>query len=410
MAYRTPSASHPLPEDDPVLDLSLAQTFLRDHRLDAWLVSDFRNSNPVLWQLLGFQKPTTRRAFLLVPAQDPARLLAHAIEQGVFENAGVALESYTDWQQLRAWLQQALSGCRRVAMEYSPGGALPITSWVDGGTLDLVRSCGVEVVSAADLYQAALATWSAAALSSHLDACQQVSEVKDAAFAHLGRCLEQGRPCAEYDLQQFVLAEFARRGLETDHGPIVAFDAHSGDPHYEPQAAGSSVLARGGWVLLDLWAKRPGPQSVYGDLTWVGCAAPRPTAEQQRLFDMVKGARDLVVAHLRGCWAQGKPVQGWEADRVARDSIAQAGYGAQFLHRTGHSLGPGRAVHGLGANLDDLESHDTRLLLPGTGFSVEPGIYLPHFGVRLEIDVYMDPEQGPQVTTPSQEEIIRLIP
>lgn len=390
--------------------ITSAQHYMQKHHLDAWLVYDFRNSNPVLWQLLGRQHPTTRRAFLLIPAQGAPRLLAHAIEQGCFEGAGVALESYTSWQQLHTWLQQALADCQRVAMEYSPGGALPITSWVDGGTIDLVRSFGVEVVSSADVFQASLATWSAAALSSHLDACRQVAEVKDTAFAHLGQCLQQGHPCSEYDLQQFMLADFARRGLEADHGPIVAFNAHSGNPHYEPQAAGSSLLAQGDWVLIDLWAKHPGTQQVYGDITWVACAGPHPTPEQQRIFDIVKRARDLVIEHLQRCWTQGAPVQGWEADQVARDAITQAGCGSQILHRTGHSLGPGRAVHGLGANLDDLESHDTRLLLPGTGFSVEPGIYLPHFGVRLEINVYVDPEKGPQVTTPIQDEIIRLIP
>ena len=178
-------------------ELHAAQTYLRDHHLDAWLICDFRNSNPVLWQLLGFQRPTTRRAFLLIPAQGAPRLLAHAIEQDSFAGAGVALESYTGWPHLHAWLREALAGCQRVAMEYSPGGALPITSWVDGGTLDLVRNCGVEVVSSADLFQATLATWDAAALASHLDACRQVDQVKDAAFAHLGACLAQDRPCSE---------------------------------------------------------------------------------------------------------------------------------------------------------------------------------------------------------------------
>lgn len=383
---------------------------MQEHQLDAWLVYDFRNSNPVLWQVLGLQRPSTRRAFLFVPAQGPIRLLAHAIEQDTFAGAGVPLETYAGWQHLHAWLRQVLAGCRRVAMEYSPGGALPITSWVDGGTLDLVRGCGVEVVSSADLFQASLASWSPAALASHRDACAQVDQVKDAAFAQLAQCLRDGRPCSEYELQQAMLADFARRGLETDHGPIVAFNTHSGNPHYEPQAAGSSSLAPGDWVLLDLWARRPGPDSVYGDITWVACAAARPTAEQQHLFDTVKEARDLVVRHLQRAWAAGNPVQGWEADRVARDFLDRAGYGPQFLHRTGHSLGPGRPVHGLGANLDDLESHDTRLLLPRTGFSVEPGIYLPPFGVRLEINIYVDPETGPQVTTPAQQEIICLLP
>ncbi len=381
-----------------------AQRYLQENLLDAWLVYDFRNSNPVLWQLLGFQQTTTRRAFLFIPSRGEPRLLAHAIERQVFAGAGMAIEPYTGWAQLRDWLRHALANCQRVAMEYSPGGVLPILSWVDGGTLDLVRSFGVEIVSSADLYQAALALWSPAGLESHLRACQEVIQVKDAAFAHLAAHL----PCSEYELQEFIVREFARRGLEADHRPIVAANAHSGNPHYEPRAETSAPIARGDWVLIDLWAKHPGLQHIFGDITWVGYVGPRPPAEHQRIFDMVKRARDLVIERLRQAWDRREEVQGWEADRVARDYLQQAGYGDHFVHRTGHSLGPGRAVHALGANLDDLETHDTRQLLPGTGFSVEPGIYLPEFGVRLEVDVYMDPEKGPTVTTPAQEEIVRI--
>lgn len=386
----------------------LAQRYMQENGIDSWVVYDFRGSNPVMWQLLGGPKTTTRRSFLLIPARGEPHILAHAIERDLFEDTGIALRSFVSWPEMHTQLKTALKDCRKVAVEYSPHSALPTLSWVDGGTLELIRSCGVEVVSSADLFQAALTTWNPAAHESHLSACQQVVQVKDAAFEYVRRSLREQVPLSEYQVQEFIVQEFERRNLEMDHRPIVGVNANSGNPHYEPQEESAVRIGPGDWLLIDLWARHPGEQNVFGDITWVGCASADVSPAHQQVFDIVRKARDLVVERLRACWDKGEKLQGWELDVVAREHISGAGYGDYIVHRTGHSLGPGPRVHALGVNLDDLETHDTREVLPGTGFSVEPGIYLPEFGVRLEINVYVDPEKGPTVTTPAQEEVVRL--
>ena len=384
-----------------------AAAFMRESGIDGWLVYDFRGSNPVMRQLLPGWSGMTRRGFLLIPAggREPVMLVS-AIETSRCAGIGpLSTVSYSSRQDLVGRLRELLAGCRRVAMEYSPDGQLPTLSWVDGGTLDLVRSLGVEVVSSADLHQAALNTWSAEALRSHRTACEAVAEVKDGAFEHIGSALDQGRSPTEFEVQQFIDRELAGRGLETDHPAIVAANAHSGDPHYAPQPHGSSPIGRGDWVLIDLWARLPGEQNVFGDITWVGFAGEQPDPRQREVFDIVRAARDCVLSRLREAHAEGRVLQGWELDRAARSLIEAAGFGGFFPHRTGHSLGPGPAVHGLGLNLDDHESRDTRRVLPGAGFTVEPGIYLPDFGVRLEVDVYINAETGPEVTTPLQDAV-----
>ena len=392
-----------------MLAVDLAQTYMQQNDIDAWLVYDFRGSNPVMWQLLGGPKPTTRRSFLLIPARGESRLLVHSIDRDLFRDAGLLLETFVSWQQMQKRLGSTLRGAHRVAMEYSPLAALPTLSWVDGGTLEMVRSCGLEVVSSAPLFQVALTTWSAAGLESHLSACQHVAQVKDAAFDYIRQRLQAEGSPTEYEVQEFIVEEFARRELDMDHRPIVAVNGNSGNPHYEPQAQGSASIQRGDWVLIDLWARHPGEQNVFGDITWVASASTKISKQQQRVFSVVKEARDRVVERLRLGWGWGETLQGWELDVVSRECLEQAGYGDYVVHRTGHSLGPGPRVHALGVNLDDLETHDTRQVLPGTGFSVEPGIYLPDFGVRLEINVYMDPERGPLVTTRPQGQIVSLV-
>ncbi len=307
-------------------------------------------------------------------------------------------------------LKAALRGRFKVAMEYSPLAALPTLSWVDGGTLEMMKSFGVEVVSSADLLQVALNNWSPTALESHLSACREVDQVKDAAFEYIRQRLQEAANPTEYEVQEFIVQEFVRRDLEMDHRPIVGVNANSGNPHYQPGADSSATtIEREDWVLVDLWARHPGEHQVFGDITWVGCISMAVPERHQQVFDIVKGARDGVVERLRKSWEAGERLQGWELDVVARAHIQQAGYGDYIAHPTGHSLGPGPRVHALGVNLDDLESHDTREVAPGTGFSVEPGIYLPEFGVRLEINIYMDPDKGPVVTTPVQEEVVKLV-
>jgi Xaa-Pro aminopeptidase len=389
-----------------MVDLEEIQNYMRAQAVDAWLVYDFRGSNPIMWQLLGAKRRTTRRAFLLIPVAARPRLLCHAIEVDVFANLGVDIQQYRSWNEMCTLLQTALQDCGQVAMEYSPGAELPSMSWVDGGTLELVRSFGVQVVSSAALFQVGLTTWSAQALQSHRSACRQVVEVKDAAFDLVRSHLQGGAELSEFELQEFIVGEFARRQLDMDHRPIVGVNANSGNAHYEPTAAVCAPIVVGDWLLVDLWARHPGEENIFGDITWVGYVGAAVPSDKQAVFNIVKEGRDLVVARLQEAWERGDVLQGWQLDRLCRDHITAVGYGDYFVHRTGHSLGPGPMVHGLGVNLDDLETHDTREILPGTGFTIEPGIYLAEFGVRLEINVYIDPEDGPIVTTPIQDEVV----
>ena len=389
--------------------LRSARAFMADTGLDAWVVCDFRGNNPVLAPILGNCVHTTRRVILVVPASGQTTLFVHAIEAGQFAHEGDALRSYRTHEDLVEALRSVLSGLNRVAIEYSPGGILPAVSWVDAGTVELLRALGPESIeSSADLLQATLAVWDDAALAAHHEASTAVVAAKDAAFEAIRTAIAGDATLTEYDVQSLIAERLATGGFETDHDAIVGVNAHSGDPHYAPVAGQSAAIRPGDWVLIDLWARRPGDDNVYADITWVAAAAPVVEPRQQLVFDIVRRARDLIVERLHDAWRLGEPVQGWQLDRLARDHIAAAGYGDRFLHRTGHSLSPGPAVHGLGANLDDVESRDTRVLLPGTGFTIEPGIYFDDFGVRLEIDVHVDPDSGPTVTTPLQEEIVLL--
>ena len=392
-----------------MFDLQKIQDHMRAEGIGTWLVYDFRGSNPVFWQLLLERRQTTRRVFLVIPATGVPRLIGSMVEPEALAGLGVDIILYASWVQMETLLRDAVAGHARVAMEYSPGGALPIMSWVDGGTLELVRSLGPEVVSSADLCQVALAVWSAQALTSHRDACRQVAEVKDAAFEYIRYGLANHTAVSEFGVQEFISAQLARRGLDMDHPAIVGVNQNSGNPHYSPSEKESVTIQHGDWVLIDLWARHPGEQHVFGDITWVGFAGSRVPETQAAVFTVVREARDRVVERLVQAWRGGEELQGWQLDRVARDVIEGHGYGEQYVHRTGHSLGPGPNVHALGVNLDDLETHDERQILPGTGFSVEPGVYLPEFGVRLEINMYVNPETGPEVTTPVQDEVVLLV-
>ncbi len=391
-----------------MIDLQRAQAYMRENRIQGWLVCDFRGSNPVLWQVLGRKSWTTRRCFLWVPAAGEARVLAHTIDRNQFAGTGMAVELYVSWPEMREKLAELVAGQGRVAVEYSPDGAIPAMSWVDGGTLDLLRGLGVEICSSADLFQVAAATWSQAALKSHLRACTEVAGVKDGAFEFIRQAIREGRPLSEYDVQEAMVQDFLRRGLELEGRPIVGVNANSGNPHYEPTPEVHLPIRKGDWVLLDLWGRFAGDEGVFADITWVGFAGSEVPEKHRTVFEIVRRARDAVVERLQAAWSRGEVLQGWQLDQVARQVIEAAGYGPYFLHRTGHGLGPGTSAHGLGVNLDDLETHDTRPVVPGVGFSVEPGIYLEEFGVRSEINVFMHPEKGPLVTTPLQEEIVRL--
>jgi Xaa-Pro aminopeptidase len=310
---------------------------------------------------------------------------------------------------MREILRAALADACKLALEYSVEGGVPTVSWVDAGTVELLRSWGHEIVSSADLFQVSAAAWDDFAIDSHKRACVLVASVKDDAFDRVRSAIRAGRTISEYELQQFILAEFARLGLETEGQPIVQVNGNSGTVHYEPTATASASIGPEDWLLIDIWARYPGEKNVYSDIAWGAYAGRAVPQKLQQVFDIVRQARDTALAAIRGAWERGEALEGWQVDDIARGIIAAAGYGDHFHHRTGHSMGPGRRLHALGVNLDNLETHDTRRLLPRTGFSIEPGIYLPEFGVRLEINVFIDPIAGPSVTTPIQDEIVRLV-
>ena len=380
--------------------LARLQAWLRDQDVDAWLAYDFHQLNPIFGEVFG-QRFTTRRVFALVPADGEPELLLHFVDQGCFPEA-VPRSLYRDRRSLIDLLRDRLGSRRRVAMEYSPLGELPTIAYVDAGTVELIRSLGPEVVSSADLYQAAFGTWTADQLASHERAADRLVQIVGEAFAYLGRRLGE---VTEWEGSEFIRRRFAATGLETEHGPIVAANANSGNPHYEPVPTASQVIRAGDWVLIDLWAREP--QGYYADITWVGYAGERPSDRQQAVFAAVIAARDHGFDALRSAFTEGRRLAGYEVDRAARDFLIEAGYGDFFSHRLGHSLG--RQVHANTAHLDDLETKDTRRLVEGLGFTIEPGVYLPEFGVRSEVDVYFDTD-GPRLTTAAQREIVPIGP
>lgn len=389
------------------MDLANIQQAMTEEGIDSWVVYDFQGKNPIMAQFVQTESMVTRRLFLVIPAKGKPELLGSRIDNDVLRSLPFKKNFYVSWQEMEQQLARLLAGSQVTAMDYSPQGELPTVSRADAGAVEIIRKLGKKVVSAGNVYQAGAAVWAPGVLEAHLQDCERVAAIKDASFGLIADRLDQGHAVTEFDVQQFIMQQFEQANLFTPYPPIVAVNEHSGDPHYAPTAHKHAFIKKDDWILIDLWAKRPGYEFVFADMTWVGIAAPAPSTQQQEVFDVVAQARNKAIDFIRAKAAQNVTVEGWQVDDVARSHIEQAGYGQQFFHRTGHSLGPGDHVHGSGVNIDNLETHDTRKLIPGVGFSIEPGIYLPEFGVRLEVDVYMD-QSGPRVTTPIQEQIICL--
>jgi Xaa-Pro aminopeptidase len=394
------------------MDIPALRAALAEAKLDGWLLYDSHGQNPTAVNALGLEgRMLSRRWFYLVPRSGEPRVLTHAIEAGNFP-AGIpgARRTYASWQSQREELGALLGTLRRgarVAMEYCPLGAIPTLSRVDAGVLELVRSFGVEVVSSGDLVQRFLCRWDDGQVQSHRRALSAIDAAKDAAFGLISEAHHRGEEPLETEVQGFLLQRFEEAGLETDARPIVAVNGHAGDPHYEPSAGTPTPIRPGDLVLIDLWARGKGPRDVYADITWVGFCGDRPPARLAEIFRVTVEARDQGLAALEQAFGAGRTLCGFEVDRVVRDHIASSGFGDRFVHRTGHSIGT--RVHGDGANLDDFETHDTRPLVQGLGFSIEPGIYLPEegLGVRSEIDVFLAAD-GPKVYGPIQRELVRI--
>jgi len=398
-------------------DIAAIQEALRAQALDGWLFYDFHRRDPIGEHVLGLGAGMfTRRWFYLIPARGTPRKLVHRIESRALDSLpGTKLE-YASLEELEGNLRRLLSGATRtgrggragrVAMQYSPRNAIPYVSMVDAGTIEMVRRAGAQVVSSADLVQRFEATWSAEQFRSHEAAGHVVDRVTQGAFARAATIVRDGGTISEFELQQWILEHFRANGVITDEPPIVAVGAHSGDPHYEPSAAASSPIRAGDLLLLDIWGKTQSPEdSVYYDVTWVGYLGAVVPEKYAKVFAVVRAARDAAVGFVQQSVKAGRTIQGWQVDRAAREVVRKAGYAKKFVHRTGHSIGPN--VHGNGANMDGLETRDIRQILPHTCFSIEPGIYLPEFGIRSEVNVFVDDREA-RVTGPVQTEILALV-
>lgn len=387
------------------------QQALSQEGLDGWLFYDFRQSNPLAYQILGVSQQMfySRRWFYFVPVQGTPTALVSAVEAHVLQNLPGSRLVFGTWQQMREHLGSLLTPNTRLAMEYSPMNAIPYIARVDAGTVELVRSFGVEVVSSANIAQRFIAQLSEAQMESHREAGRRLISAKDLLLQQLGADLRNGVPLDEYSVQQRFTALVQEQGLVQDGGPLVAVNGNASNPHYAPDVLTNSPIQRGDLLLLDFWAHLPTPEAIFADYTWMCFAGTKEEipARLREIFEVVRRARDAGVDFIRQRLASGAGVQGCQVDDVVRQVIAQAGYGQFFVHRTGHSIGT--VEHGNGANLDNFETLDERQLLPSTCCSVEPGIYLPASGVRSEINLLIH-ERDVEVTgVPAQTEIVPLL-
>jgi Xaa-Pro dipeptidase len=389
------------------IDITDIQKDLRAAKVDGWLFYDFRGRDPIALRILGLLPGMrTRRWFYFVPAKGAPRKLVHKIEAGALETVpGEALQ-YSAQSELRNNLKKLLGRAKTVAMQYSPKNAIPYVGMVDAGTVELVRSAGAKVVSSGDLVQKYEACWSKEQLESHLAAGREIDRIVREAFQYAADWVRQKKPLTEYDLKEFILQKFDETGITADEGPDIAVNANASDPHYGPTKEKAAPVKEGDLLLLDVWGKQKTPGSVYYDVTWMGYLGAKVPEKYVKIFNVLREARDRAVDLIRTRVASGKPLEGWEVDKAARSVVEKAGYGKYFFHRTGHNIGT--SVHGNGVNMDGLETHDDRHLIPGTCNSVEPGIYLPEFGVRTELNVYVD-ENEARVTGAIQTEILPLL-
>ncbi|MBW2700148.1 MAG: M24 family metallopeptidase [Deltaproteobacteria bacterium] len=392
------------------MELERIQAELKKAELDGWLFYDFHNRDAIAYRVLGldFGKFTSRRWWYYIPAEGEAQKLAHKVEPRKLDGLPGTKTLYLSWKELHESLGRMLSGAKRVAMQYSPEASIPYVSTVDGGTVDLIRAQGVEVVSSADLVQTFEAIIDEAGYQSHVEAGEKMQRIKNEAFAKVEAMVKAGEQLTEYELQQFIVARYEEEGLDCmKEFPIVGVDDHPADPHFEPTPENSRVLAPGQCLLIDLWAKLAKPGSIFYDITWCGYLGKNPPEEYVKIFGVVRDARQAALAFVRQRFANGEDCFGYEVDDACRKVVDEAGYGEFFIHRTGHSIG--EEVHGNGVHIDNLETRDERRLVPGICFSLEPGIYLPgKMAVRSEIDVFITSAGEVVVAGAEQQDLILM--
>ena len=388
------------------MNLDRIQAALREQKLDAWLFYDHHGRDPLAYTILGFQAGhVTRRWYYVVPAHGEPRKLVHRIESGRLDMLPGTKVEYSSWQELEAGLDTLLAGVTRIAMQYSPRNAIMYVSMVDAGTVEVLRSMGKEIVSSADLVSQFEAVLTDDQIATHYLAQQKIDAVLAEGWKEMGRRVRSGGT-DEFAMVHWLAEGMRREGLVWEHGPNVSAGPNSADSHYEPTPESSRPIRGGDFILIDIWGKIDRPDACFYDITWTGVVDREPTDREQSIFTTVRDARDAAIQLIAHRFATNTPIEGWEADDAARAVIRNAGLGQYFTHRTGHNIGP--VLHGSGAHLDNLETHDIRRILPNTCFSVEPGIYFPgEFGIRNEIDMIATKGQA-VVTGRAQTELVRI--
>jgi Xaa-Pro dipeptidase len=383
------------------------QSALREEHLDGWLFFDHHQRDPLAYRILKLnpKQVASRRWYYFIPAQGDPKGLVHAIEPGVLAGLPGDIRKYSSWTAQVEGVERLLAGSRKIAMQYSPNCSIPYVSLVDGGTLELVRGAGVEIATSANLVQLFEARWSAEQLEMHLEAGRRVDRIRADAFQNIAAALASSQTITEWDVNRFIRARFEASGLVTDHGPIVAVNANMSNPHYEPEAEGSREIRNGDAVLIDMWAKLNQPSAVFYDITWTGHCGATPPSALQNIFEVVRDARDRAIQRVQSAITRRELLHGFEVDDAARTYIKDQGFGEYFVHRTGHSIG--EEVHGTGANMDNLETHDERRVIARTCFSVEPGVYLPEFGIRSEVNIYVGDTEA-KVTGEVQQKLVTI--
>ncbi len=378
-----------------------AVNFMSASELDGWLIYDYKGINPLMYEILGPVENVTRPFFLWIPVLGQPELLVSYVDFGQFSEINLHKEVFVGRNEMLSKLQDLLNGNSNIAMEYSPLGELPKVSTVDAGTIELIKTFVPSIHSSADIVVYATQRWDKQSLASHIKAGEILGRIVIDAFKFIGANINRG--ITEIDVRDFIRKKFSDNKMFYDEGPVVAINEHSSDPHFDSQTSDGRKFKVGDWVLIDLWAKLDFMSSIFSDITWVGYIGDKVPPVNQKVFEIVIKARDLAVAEINKRFEEGIPIQGWEVDKIARDYINRLGYGNYFNHRLGHSIGS--EVHASGVNLDSLETLDKREIIPGIGLTVEPGIYLPEFGVRSEIDIYIT-EEGASITTPVQKSVI----
>jgi Xaa-Pro dipeptidase len=388
------------------MNLPAIQAALRERNIDAWLFYDHHHRDPIAYRVLGLPDGlmVTRRWFYLIPASGDPIKLVHKIESGHLDSLPGSKHQYAAWQELFEQIKAMLSNYRDIAMQYSPNNLVFTVSLVDGGTLEMIRGLGKNVVSSGDLVAQFEATMNEDQIKSHFAARDAIDAIVPEAFQEIGRRVRNGGT-HEFAMQQWFMEAFRRENLVTVDPPIVAVNANAGNPHYDLRPETSAPIREGDTVLLDVWGKKNTPGSVYYDITWMASVGKSPSDRLHEIFTIVRDARDAGIKTVQEAVSAGRHIPGWEVDKAVRGHIQQAGYGEYFVHRTGHSIGT--EVHANGANMDDLEIHDERQILPNSCFSIEPGIYLPEFGVRSEVNMLVRPK-GAEVTGKIQREIVTI--